>query len=325
MKNMTINVILAAFLLITANSKADTEQKDLALKIYLPREITIESDVPNLGQVAIIRGEESLATKAGKVTLGRIPTPGQKIIVDRSIVLSRLASSGIPSSEVTLTGAEKTTITQQHQTIKASNFIETALSFVTKNPPEGSVCEFNPIRIPKDLVFPGVSRSIKLLPCSIKNVGKNQVRVRVAAFSDDKEVGMREVTFRLKYHCRRVIATSDIPPGEIISSENVKIEKAVSNYPEPDWKIPYGFVALRRLSANSIIRPNMIGLPKPPVLLKRGQNVIIKIDKFGLLVTAIGKAIQEGKIGEYIKVQNVDSQRIIRAKVNEDGSVEPVY
>ena len=98
MKNRTIKVILAAFLLITANSKADTEQKDVTLQIYLPREIAIESDVANLGQVAIIRGEESLAAKAGKVTLGRIPSPSQKIIVDRSIVLSRLASSGIPSS-----------------------------------------------------------------------------------------------------------------------------------------------------------------------------------------------------------------------------------
>jgi len=83
MKNKTTSIILAIFLLVSANSKANTEQTDTALRIYLPREITIEGDVPNLGQVAIIRGEESLSAKASKVTLGRISAPGQKIIVGR--------------------------------------------------------------------------------------------------------------------------------------------------------------------------------------------------------------------------------------------------
>ena len=61
------------------------------------------------------------------------------------------------------------------------------------------------------------------------------------------------------------------------------------------------------------------------MIVNRNQNVIIKIDRFGLLVTAAGKALQKGCAGENIKVQNVDSNRIIVAKINEDGSVEPVF
>ncbi|MHC4762939.1 MAG: flagellar basal body P-ring formation chaperone FlgA, partial [Planctomycetota bacterium] len=63
----------------------------------------------------------------------------------------------------------------------------------------------------------------------------------------------------------------------------------------------------------------------PHILLKRNQNVVIKVDRLGLLITAIGKTMQDGRVGEYIKVRNVDSQRIIMAKVSEDGSVEPVF
>ncbi|MHC4195931.1 MAG: hypothetical protein ACYSQZ_08320, partial [Planctomycetota bacterium] len=106
MRNRTISIILAVFLLILVSSKANAEQTDSALQIYLPRESTIEGNVPNLGQVAVIRGEEGLTAKAEQVTLGRISVPGQKIIIDRSTVLSRLACSGIPASEVTLSGAE---------------------------------------------------------------------------------------------------------------------------------------------------------------------------------------------------------------------------
>ena len=82
MRNMTISIIVVVFLLVSVNSKADAEQTDSALQIYLPREITIEGDVPNLGQVAIIRGEECLTAKAERVTLGRISVPGQKIITE---------------------------------------------------------------------------------------------------------------------------------------------------------------------------------------------------------------------------------------------------
>ncbi|MHC4087226.1 MAG: flagella basal body P-ring formation protein FlgA [Planctomycetota bacterium] len=34
--------------------------------------------------------------------------------------------------------------------------------------------------------------------------------------------------------------------------------------------------------------------------------------------------MQEGRTGEYIKVRNLNSQRIILARVKEDGTVEPV-
>jgi flagella basal body P-ring formation protein FlgA len=69
----------------------------------------------------------------------------------------------------------------------------------------------------------------------------------------------------------------------------------------------------------------MVGPVKPQVLLKRNQTILIKVDRLGLLVTAIGRTMQDGGVGEYIKVQNLNSQRIITAKVNEDGSVEPVF
>ena len=326
MRNRTLSIILAIFLLVSANSKADAEQTDSVLQIYLPREITIESDIPNLGQVAVIRGEESLAAKAGKVVLGRISSPGQKIIVDRSIVLSRLACSGIPASEVTLTGAEKMTIRQQHQIIRGSEFVEAASAFLKENLSDDSVCRFDAVSIPKDLIVPDVSKDIKLSCRLVKNDMTNQSRVRVAACCDNKETGVREVTFGLKYNCHRLVAQVDISQGAVISSENVKVEKAVASYPEPaGWIAPYGLVAKRLLRANTEIRPDMVGPAELPVLLKCDQSVVIKVEKLGLLITAIGKTMQDGRVDEYIKVRNVDSQRIILAKVNEDGSVEPVF
>ncbi|MHC4359753.1 MAG: flagellar basal body P-ring formation chaperone FlgA, partial [Planctomycetota bacterium] len=307
MRNRTISIILAVFLLILVSSKANAEQTDSALQIYLPRESTIEGNVPNLGQVAVIRGEEGLTAKAEQVTLGRISVPGQKIIIDRSTVLSRLACSGIPASEVTLSGAERITVSQRHQIIKGSEFVEKALAFLKKNPSETSICQYKPIRIPKDLILPNISEDITLSPYLAKSNIRNQAKVFVSVFSGDKEIGMREIAFSLKYNCHRLITRVDISKGTVINPENVKIEKAISNYPEPaDWAVPYGFVAKRRLPANTVISTNMVGPVKPHILLKRNQNVVIKVDRLGLLITAIGKTMQDGRVGEYIKVRNVD-------------------
>ena len=312
--------------MVLISCEVNAEQADSGLQIYLPREITIEGDVPNLGQVAIIRGEEGLASRAEQVTLGRISAPGQKIIVDRSIVLSRLASSGISASEVTLTGAERMMVSQQHQIIEGSEFVEKALAFLKRNPPQASVCQYDAVRIPKDMILSDIGEDIRLSCGFAKSNIRNRAKVFVSLFSGDKEIGSREIDFSLKYNCRKLVAKFDIPEGAVISPENVKIEKGVSNYPEPaNWAVPYGFVAKRRLSANTVIQRGMVGPVKPRVLLKRNQNVFIKIDRSGLVITAIGKSLQEGRAGEYIKVLNIDSQRTIMAKVREDGSVEPVF
>jgi flagella basal body P-ring formation protein FlgA len=215
---------------------------------------------------------------------------------------------------------------REHQVIKGSRFVETALSFVKENPPDDLVCGFSPVGTPEDLVLPGSSQNINLMPCFGKSGAKNLVKIRITAFSGDREVGEREVIFRLKYTGQRAVTLVDISRGAVISPENVKVENTISNYHEPDnWIAPYGLVTKRRLQANTVICPDMVELPQPPVLLKRNQNVVIKIDRLGLLVTANGKAVQEGKVGECIRVQNTDSQRIILAIVNEDGTVEPVF
>ena len=333
MGNKTVSIILLTCLLASAqfcqasvNSKANSPQKDSALQVYLLREVTIKDDAISLGQVSIIRGKEPLVAKASEIALGRISVPGQKIVVDRSMVMSRLACNGIPASKVKLSGAEKITVKQQQQIIKGNEFVELARSFLEKNLPADSVCQLNPIRISKDLVVPAASKDIKLSPRLAKSSARNQTKVQIAVFQDGREIGVREVTFRLKYNRRKAVTLVDIPVGMVITPENVRIGKTLSNYPEPaNWSPPYGLVAKRRLPANTVIRPDMVGPVKPAVIVKRNNNVVIRLERPGLLVTAIGKAIRDGRAGDYIKVRNVDSQRIILAKVNEDGTVEPIF
>lgn len=326
MTNNKLNIVLIMCLLLPVNVKADNTDKDSILQIYLPREITVKNKYLSLGQVSIIRGQESLAAKASEIALGQISVPGQKIVIDREMVLSRLVCNGIPIRKIKLTGAEEITIKQEEQIISSDELVKTARAFLEKNPPGVSVCELYPIRIPKDFIISGISKktdlSAKLLPSSVKN----QAKVEITIQSDGQKPGTCEVIFGLKYNCRQAVTKIDIPAGSIINQENVKIEKVTSNYPESsDWKAPYGLIAKRLIPANTVLQSNMLGPVQNPIITKRNQKVVIRIDMPGFLITAFGKTMQEGRAGEYIKVRNVDSQRIILTKINEDGSVTPVF
>jgi len=88
-RNKIVNTILAACLLLPLNSNADNMAKESALQIYLPREIAIKNKYLSLGQVSIIRGPESLVSKASEIALGQISVPGQKIVISREMVLMK--------------------------------------------------------------------------------------------------------------------------------------------------------------------------------------------------------------------------------------------
>lgn len=318
-------MIFALFCPVSANNKTSYSQKDSYLKIYLPREVTVKDSNLSLGQVSIIQGGESLVAKASDIALGRISVPGQKIVIDRPMLLSRLACNGIPASKVTLTGSEKITVIQQNQTISSREFVSLANSFLEKSPIGNSACKWNLIRKPKDYVVSAGRKDIKLSPRLVQTGARNQARIEIVVLSGSNKIGVRQVTFALVYERRQAVTKVDIPEGGIISPENIKIEKIQSNDPElSNWKPPYGLITKNRLPANTVLRPNMLRSLESPILVKRNQNVVIRIERPGFLITASGKTMQDGKAGEYIKVRNMDSQRIIMARISEDGTVEPV-
>lgn len=316
---------LALFCQASAAERPDGSRTQSGLKVYLPREVTVRDSSLSLGRIAVIQGQESLVARAGQIALGRMSTPGQDMIIDRPTILSRLASNGIPASMVTLSGADEITVKQQFQTISSDEIVSLAGSFLQSQRPAPSVSQWSTLRKPESLVVPGADKKIRFSPRLIEGGAANQATVEIGVFAGDEKIGERQITFALKYESRQAVTKVDIPAGGLIGPENVEIQKKSSDHPDPaDWKTPYGLIAKRRLAPNTVIRPSMTGPAESPTVIERNQNVVIRIEGPGFVITAAGKAMQDGKAGEYIKVRNTDSQRIIVARINADGSVEPV-
>ncbi|MBN2133957.1 MAG: flagellar basal body P-ring formation protein FlgA [Sedimentisphaerales bacterium] len=306
------------------NAASDTLDRPL-LQIHLPREVTVQSSLLTLGEISIVRGAGALAARAGTIGLGRLSVPGQKVTVDRTTILSRLASQGIPGDRVRLTGAQSVAVQRQQQIIDSDEFIALAQMFLKQNPPARSVSESIAVSRPQDLILPGETGNIRVIPGFVRSGARGFVTVRISVAVDGKTVGSRDIPFRLRYQCRKVVAAREIAKGAILTPENVKVEAIVADRPEPaDWRPPYGLVALRDVQTNVEIRADMIGAPESDVSIRRNETVVIRLERPGLLISAVGIALQQASAGEYVKVRNTDSNRVIVCRVNADGTVQPV-
>jgi len=295
------------------------------LQIHLPREAKVQGGLLSLGEISVVRGSSSLIARTRKIGLGRLSVPGQKVVVDRATILSRLASHGIPGDRVRLTGAESVAVRREQQIIDSDEFIAMAELFLKQNPAARFVRESIAVSRPKDLVLPGAAGEIQVTPGFIRNGARGFVTIRISVAVDGKDIGSRDIPFRLRYECHRTVAAQDIAKGGTLTPENVKIETTTSDRPEPaGWKPPYGLVTLRPVAANAEIRDEMVSAPESEVVIQRNETVVIRVERPGLLVTAMGISLQQARVGEYVKVRNTDSNRIIVCKVNADGSVRPV-
>ena len=320
-KKMTIAVlaILSGFATYAVGSTKET-----SLRIYLPREITVTGKTPTLGQVAILRGNQALVDKADSITLGQLSIPQQDLVITRKVVLSRLACNGIDGANVTMTGAEEVAIKTKHQSITGNDFAASAGKFLEKNLPHKAICEFKPVRLPKGLLNSD-SENIQL-KSQLLSLRGNQCKVRTTAIYDGRPLASRDTVFLCKYTRRKVVAKVPITRGQMLSTENIAVVSGVSSTPEPaGWIVPYGTVAKRNFAVQDEIASHLIAAATPEVLLKRNQAVTIKIASSGFTISASGKALQDGAVGECIKVKNVDSQKVIMAKVVDGGTVEPIF
>ncbi len=80
-----------------------------------------------------------------------------------------------------------------------------------------------------------------------------------------------------------------------------------------------GKIASRYIIANSILTPHMLS---DPILVRRGQSVVLEAEVGGVTVRMTGKALVSGSLGKLIKVRNLSSQRIIEGTVTKQGTVK---
>lgn len=318
-------------MLIAASALACADTPEPILRIYLPREKIMTEDTLTLGTIAILRGEQSTVQLAQKLGLGRFAVNGQQIVIERQTIKSRLASSGIDPALVEITGAEKVLLRRDEKTIAAGRIIEVATEFMRRllaenfpNHPDGEVIV---IKEPRDILLPHSGGEIRLLARENTYSRQTKRRIWVGVFVDGQEVDGREVIFSIHFKVKRLVASIDIPQGMMIGPGNSEIETIESPTPqEHGWQPPYGLVSSKYITKGRVIDRSCAGPAQAPMVIERRQTVMIKIQTPVLYVTSSGVSMEQGRVGDFIRVRSDNGNgRVIVGKVLPDGSVSPTF
>jgi flagella basal body P-ring formation protein FlgA len=120
-----------------------------------------------------------------------------------------------------------------------------------------------------------------------------------------------------------VTALKPLAPGTTIGDDDVQLVEAditqllgqyLTNLDEA-----VGMSAKRAIMAGKpVIAPQLA----PPLLIHRGDSVVINADSGGISVKSAGTALTDGRRGEQIRIKNQGSARVIDARVTGSGEVQ---
>lgn len=119
-----------------------------------------------------------------------------------------------------------------------------------------------------------------------------------------------------------VTPTRDIARGEVIGEGDVALS-AAPNRPLP-VNILTGLDAAKGMEARRALRAGelMSGTDvRRPVVVAKGQTVTMMFEAPGVSLTAMGRAMGEGGVGDTVVVQNPASYRMVNAVITGAGTV----
>lgn len=146
--------------------------------------------------------------------------------------------------------------------------------------------------------------------------------VTVSFKKDGKLISRVNLSAALKLSVDTYVASHDLKRGTQITQANIRAERA----PAGPWFEKYAVNAEdllgkhvdRNIKQGTPIRLDQVARPK---MVSVGDSVTIIAKKGSLMISASGKAKQDGELGELIKVSNIDSSKTLTARVTGHGEV----
>ncbi len=182
---------------------------------------------------------------------------------------------------------------------------------------------------PPEITVGRLDNRLRLTKCELPletftPLGKRRMgRITVGVKCDGKNPWSLFVPIDVKVMTEVVVAKNSLPRGAILGPGDVTMKKRNlarlnRGYLEQP-KLAVGKKLRQRLRQNQVVIPSQLDTPDA---IKRNSRIVITASNKLLQIHMAGKALQNGSIGELIKVRNESSNRELEARVVAPGIVE---
>jgi flagella basal body P-ring formation protein FlgA len=149
-------------------------------------------------------------------------------------------------------------------------------------------------------------------------------RMRFAAVCPGTPNARQEFVVNATVSAMVVVAQADVPAGRELQAADLTLDRRdVTHTPDAvsDTEAVLGQASRRALRQGQVVlRPWLLA----PTLVKRGDAVQIVAGADPVRVSTAGEALETGRRNEVVRVRNVTTGRIVRARVVDAGVVEPI-
>jgi flagella basal body P-ring formation protein FlgA len=166
---------------------------------------------------------------------------------------------------------------------------------------------------------------LRLPPCpaldvSVPTTRTPAISVKVSCFSPQWSL---YVPVRIHAWVEAVVAATNLAPNTKISARDLARGQVDA------FAASGGLLTDPRQAEGKVLRGAvMMGAPVPsplldqPVTVHRGQRVVLTLTDRTMTIRTTAIAMEDGRIGDNIAVQNPDSRKMLHATVDQDGGVE---
>jgi len=290
-----------------------------AAEVVLKSEAEVSAEKVLLKDVADIKGTPAEVQLLSGVFITYSPPPcreralSKKRVVDR--IVHFLQENGITFKEIKVTGSSLIRISRTCVRVDRERIKEAVVRFFRENYPDYQVLS---VSAPSVAVPYGRFKE----RITLDSLGERYARVKYEILVDGVPVKKFWIPVRVDRKVDAIVAVRDIPKGKVISLGDVRREKL------PSSKVVGGVltldsvlgkVAKRDIRAGEVVKERDL---EPNFVVKRGRPVRIIYEANGIHVELPAIALENGAVGDIIKVRNVSTGKVIVCKVIGENTVK---
>jgi len=293
------------------------------LAINLSERAAVVGPQVTLGEVAEFTGSNgAMIERVRRLVISQAAPAGERISISQGYIKVVLRREGFSLDDFTFGGVDTTEVLTQSQDFLPSDLLPDIKSFVlreTNEPAENIGVKLDGVN--KKMLLPAGKITANFRP-SFSGKYDGPILLTAELEVDGHLIRVLPLRLTVDVYQPAVVTTKRVEKGERFTDQNVALTR------EPSSKITRGCFrqlsyVLGRTASMPLIPETVIRTDEifdPPVVL-RGKTVqaIVRFGNVELSVDAM--AIEDGKAGDIIRVENSDSHKVLRAKVLDEKTV----
>ncbi len=318
----TLSLFVTAVILgLTA---AQSSMAVSGIRISLREQASVATSTVLLGQIAEVSGaDQERVEQLRKLPIASVPSPGIVLTLDRRQILQRISTALPGSTDLTLSGSQEVRIVLQRRGLEPNDliplfksYLAAATSWKESEIEIGSIGNLKGVELP-----PGdVSLQIAERPAQ---PGARGALLSVEIILDGKPYRAFWTNVEFLVHAEILQAARQIPYGKTIALQDVRTAQVeirdarIACLRKPEDAV--GLVARRTLLPGDPLTRESV---TSPLLVRSGETVHLRLERNGVRVVALAQAEQDGKLGQFIRIRNLEFSRPLKAKVVGRGEVK---